>query len=248
MITGGREESGRDAGVGAAGVALCGVSGASHGKLFGHKTLIHGANISMLLSGLESDYHDALPPWQKGLRNVLVVHHYALARTVCPARPSAATAVGPACGTRHRHPARREGNVCSAGHYVDIVGVTGSIPVTPTISLSKKCMKTARYGACWRHACAFQFHLISSKCLQIADNCRHNAGMKWPVQAGEYPLFISRRGADGKTDQHSHRQAGGSEGKQSVKLFDTDVGGLGVRKMASGVATIFEMRPKVPAR
>ena len=35
------------------------------------------------------------------------------------------------------------------------------------------------------------------------------------------------------------------EGKQSVKLFDTDVGGLGVRKMASGVATfIFEMRPK----
>ena len=35
------------------------------------------------------------------------------------------------------------------------------------------------------------------------------------------------------------------EGKQSVKLFDTDVGGLGVRKMASGVATfIFEMRPQ----
>ena len=35
------------------------------------------------------------------------------------------------------------------------------------------------------------------------------------------------------------------EGKQSVKLFDTDVGGLGVRKMVSGVATfIFEMRPK----
>jgi integrase len=35
------------------------------------------------------------------------------------------------------------------------------------------------------------------------------------------------------------------EGKQSVKLFDTDSGGLGVRKMASGVATfIFEMRPK----
>ena len=35
------------------------------------------------------------------------------------------------------------------------------------------------------------------------------------------------------------------EGKQSVKLFDTDVGGLGVWKMASGVATfIFEMRPK----
>ena len=35
------------------------------------------------------------------------------------------------------------------------------------------------------------------------------------------------------------------EGKQSVKLFDTDVGGLGVRKMASGVATfIYEMRPK----
>jgi integrase len=35
------------------------------------------------------------------------------------------------------------------------------------------------------------------------------------------------------------------EGKQSVKLFDTDAGGLGVRKMASGVATfIFEMRPK----
>ena len=35
------------------------------------------------------------------------------------------------------------------------------------------------------------------------------------------------------------------EGKQSVKLFDTDVGGLGIRKMASGVATfIFEMRPK----
>ena len=35
------------------------------------------------------------------------------------------------------------------------------------------------------------------------------------------------------------------EGKQSVKLFDTNVGGLGVRKMASGVATfIFEMRPK----
>jgi integrase len=35
------------------------------------------------------------------------------------------------------------------------------------------------------------------------------------------------------------------DGKQSVKLFDTDVGGLGVRKMASGVATfIFEMRPK----
>ena len=35
------------------------------------------------------------------------------------------------------------------------------------------------------------------------------------------------------------------EGKQSVKLFDTDVGGLGVRKMASAVATfIFEMRPK----
>ncbi|MEC7190629.1 MAG: tyrosine-type recombinase/integrase [Pseudomonadota bacterium] len=35
------------------------------------------------------------------------------------------------------------------------------------------------------------------------------------------------------------------EGKQSIKLFDTDVGGLGVRKMASGVATfIFEMRPK----
>ena len=34
-------------------------------------------------------------------------------------------------------------------------------------------------------------------------------------------------------------------GKASVKLFDTDVGGLGVRKMASGVATfIFEMRPK----
>ena len=34
-------------------------------------------------------------------------------------------------------------------------------------------------------------------------------------------------------------------GKQSVKLFDTDVGGLGVRKMASGVATfIFEMRPQ----
>jgi len=30
-----------------------------------------------------------------------------------------------------------------------------------------------------------------------------------------------------------------------AKLFDTDVGGLGVRKMASGVATfIFEMRPK----
>ena len=36
------------------------------------------------------------------------------------------------------------------------------------------------------------------------------------------------------------------EGKQSVKLFDTDVGGLGVRKMASGVATfIFEMRPRL---
>ncbi len=35
------------------------------------------------------------------------------------------------------------------------------------------------------------------------------------------------------------------EGKQSVKLFDTDVGGLGVRKMASGVSTfIFEMRPQ----
>ena len=34
-------------------------------------------------------------------------------------------------------------------------------------------------------------------------------------------------------------------GRQSVKLFDTDVGGLGVRKMASGVATfIYEMRPK----
>ena len=34
-------------------------------------------------------------------------------------------------------------------------------------------------------------------------------------------------------------------GKASVKLFDTDVGGLGVLKMASGVATfIFEMRPK----
>ena len=27
------------------------------------------------------------------------------------------------------------------------------------------------------------------------------------------------------------------EGKQSVKLFDTDVGGLGVRKMELGVAT-----------
>ena len=39
------------------------------------------------------------------------------------------------------------------------------------------------------------------------------------------------------------------EGKQSVKLFDTDVGGLGVRKMASGVATfIFEMRPKGAGR
>ncbi len=35
------------------------------------------------------------------------------------------------------------------------------------------------------------------------------------------------------------------EGKQSVKLFDAVVGGLGVRKMASDVATfIFEMRPK----
>ena len=35
------------------------------------------------------------------------------------------------------------------------------------------------------------------------------------------------------------------EGKQSIKLFDTDVGGLGVRKMASGVATfMFEIRPK----
>ena len=35
------------------------------------------------------------------------------------------------------------------------------------------------------------------------------------------------------------------EGKQSVKLFDTDVGGLGVRRMASGVASfIFEMRPQ----
>ena len=35
------------------------------------------------------------------------------------------------------------------------------------------------------------------------------------------------------------------EGKRFVKCFDTEIAGLGVRKMASGVATfIFERRPR----
>ena len=35
------------------------------------------------------------------------------------------------------------------------------------------------------------------------------------------------------------------DGKKSIKLFDTEVAGLGVRKMATGIASfIFEKRPK----
>ena len=35
------------------------------------------------------------------------------------------------------------------------------------------------------------------------------------------------------------------DGKKSIKIFDTEVAGLGVRKMATGIASfIFEKRPK----
>ena len=35
------------------------------------------------------------------------------------------------------------------------------------------------------------------------------------------------------------------DGKKSIKVFDTEVAGLGVRKMATGIASfIFEKRPK----
>ena len=36
-----------------------------------------------------------------------------------------------------------------------------------------------------------------------------------------------------------------ADGKKSIKIFDTEVVGLGVRKMATGIASfIFEKRPK----
>ena len=68
--------------------------------------------------------------------------------------------------------------------------------------------------------------------------------MKWPVQAGEYPpLFRDGVQMRKKLTNTVIAKLAVPEGKQSVKLFDTDVGGLGVRKMASGVATfIIEMR------
>ena len=49
--------------------------------------------------------------------------------------------------------AARNGACSSAGeHYVDIVGVTGSIPVTPTISSSRKMHE---YSGIWRMVASF---------------------------------------------------------------------------------------------
>ena len=39
------------------------------------------------------------------------------------------------------------------------------------------------------------------------------------------------------------------DGKKSIKIFDTEVAGLGVRKMATGIASfIFEKRPKAASK
>ena len=65
--------------------------------------------------------------------------------------------------------------------------------------------------------------------------------MKRPVQAGEYsPPFLFRDGVQmrKKLTNTVIAKLAVPEGKQSVKLFDTDVVGLGVRKMASGLSLI----------
>ena len=60
----------------------------------------------------------------------------------------------------------------SAGeHFVDIEGVTGSIPVTPTISFKRILKQSVSLGA---FLLSGLFVLISSNIVFMSTDCRHS--------------------------------------------------------------------------
>ena len=88
--------------------------------------------------------------------------------------------------------AARNGACSSAGeHYVDIVGVTGSIPVTPTISFNRKIHENSRI---WHILASCLCISILPKIIKMSADRRHNADMKRLVQAGEYPPIYFETG------------------------------------------------------
>ena len=108
--------------------------------------------------------------------------------------------------------------------YVDIVGVTGSIPVTPTIFFSRKIHK---YKCLVRILASCLYISISANIIKISADCRHSTDMKQPIQAGEYPpLFRDGVQMRKKLTNTVIAKLAVPVGNQSVKLFDADVGGL----------------------
>ena len=71
-------------------------------------------------------------------------------------------------------------------HYVDIVGVTGSIPVTPTISPSRKIHKIKiLHPPCSIDLCC----LLSPDNIWLSAFCRDSVGMKRASPIINYPLL-----------------------------------------------------------
>ena len=99
----------------------------------------------------------------------------------------------------------RNGACSSAGeHYVDIVGVTGSIPVTPTISPTRKIHKIKiLHLPCSIGLCC----LLSPDSILLSVFYRDSLGMKRVSPIVKYPSSNFWWGHVRKTNCFSHCQA-----------------------------------------